>query len=106
MDGFDPFRYARRLTMNPARHPQADTPTLVIVSPALASANNGNWQTARRWAGMLRGSYNVRLASDWHGGDEALMIALHARRSASSVTAWRADLPPSAVPAIRLGSWG
>ena len=29
---------------------------------------------------MLRGSYNVRLASDWHGGDEALMIALHARR--------------------------
>ena len=29
---------------------------------------------------MLRGSYNVRLASDWQGGDEALMIALHARR--------------------------
>ena len=53
---------------------------IVIVTPALADANNGNWQTARRWAGMLRGSYNVRLASDWHGGDEALMIALHARR--------------------------
>lgn len=30
---------------------------------------------------MLRGSYNVRLASDWQGGDEALMIALHARRT-------------------------
>lgn len=63
---------------------------IVIVTPALAEANNGNWQTARRWARMLRDSYNVRLASDWHGGDEALMIALHARRSASSVTAWRA----------------
>ncbi|MFY9513555.1 MAG: hypothetical protein WAQ05_21540, partial [Rubrivivax sp.] len=58
--------------------------TIVIVTPALADANNGNWQTARRWARMLRGSYGVRLASDWHGGDEALTLALHARRSAAA----------------------
>lgn len=63
---------------------------IVIVTPALADANNGNWQTARRWARMLRGSHGVRLASAWDGGDEALMIALHARRSAASVAAWRA----------------
>jgi putative glycosyltransferase (TIGR04348 family) len=68
-------------------------PDIVIVTPALADANNGNWQTARRWASLLRGTYNVRLASDWHGGDEALLIALHARRSASSVAAWRARHP-------------
>jgi putative glycosyltransferase (TIGR04348 family) len=64
---------------------------LVIVTPALASANNGNWQTARRWAGMLRPAYRVRLTDRWSAGDEAMMIALHARRSADSVAAWRAS---------------
>jgi len=28
-------------------------PRVLIVSPALASANNGNWQTASRWSQML-----------------------------------------------------
>ena len=65
-------------------------PNIVIVTPALADANNGNWQTARRWAGMLSKAYPVRLASSWDGGDETLMIALHARRSAASVAQWRA----------------
>jgi putative glycosyltransferase (TIGR04348 family) len=63
---------------------------VVIVTPALADANNGNWQTARRWARMLGSAYRVRLAARWDAGDdEALLIALHARRSASSVLAWR-----------------
>ena len=62
---------------------------LVIVTPALAQANNGNWQTAQRWARMLRIHYRVRLADRWVQGDEDLMIALHARRSAASVAAWR-----------------
>ena len=66
---------------------------IVIVTPALADANNGNWQTARRWAGMLSGAYRVRLASAWEQGDEALMIALHARRSAGSLAAWHAQRP-------------
>ena len=61
------------------------------MTPALADANNGNWQTAQRWAGMLSGAYRVRLASSWHAGDEALMIALHARRSAASIAAWHAQ---------------
>jgi putative glycosyltransferase (TIGR04348 family) len=71
-------------------------PTLVIVTPALAKANNGNWQTARRWAQMLRGHYRVRMVGEWTGSAAAdrqddLMIALHARRSASSVAAWHAQ---------------
>jgi putative glycosyltransferase (TIGR04348 family) len=65
-------------------------PAIVIVTPALADANNGNWQTARRWARMLRAAYRVRLAAAWDGGAEALMLALHARRSAGSVARWRA----------------
>jgi putative glycosyltransferase (TIGR04348 family) len=65
----------------------------VIVTPALADANNGNWQTARRWARMLGAAYRVRLAARWDGGDEALMVALHARRSAPSIAAWRGAHP-------------
>ena len=71
------------------------------MTPALADANNGNWQTARRWANMLGAAYRVRLARDWPSdiapdraqGDDDLMIALHARRSAAAVAAWRASGP-------------
>ncbi len=68
-------------------------PSICIVTPALADANNGNWQTARRWARLLSGHYRVRLAKQWpdldgvHDGTDVL-LALHARRSASSVAAW------------------
>ena len=64
-------------------------PRVVIVTPALRDANNGNWQTAQRWARMLAADYAVQLAATWAGGDEALLIALHARRSAPAVAAWR-----------------
>ena len=66
---------------------------LVIVTPALADANNGNWQTAQRWARMLGQAYRVHLVTDWSAdgpaADAEVMVALHARRSAVSVTAWR-----------------
>lgn len=68
-------------------------PRIVLVTPALAAANNGNWQTAQRWARMLGDDYRVRLAAAWTAADsaagEAAMIALHARRSAASIRAWR-----------------
>jgi putative glycosyltransferase (TIGR04348 family) len=76
-------------------------PSLVIVTPALADANNGNWQTARRWARMLSPHYRVRLVSEWTAGtsaDDVLMLALHARRSAASVAAWREQ--PQARPLV------
>lgn len=71
-------------------------PRLVLVTPALADANNGNWQTARRWQRLLSPEFDVRLVAQWgpgDRGDEALMIALHARRSAPSVQAWRQSRP-------------
>ena len=73
------------------------TRKVVIVSPALADANNGNWQTARRWRSLLEKStshhrYSVRIVRNWPDGPLALqdevMLALHARRSAASVQAW------------------
>ena len=74
-------------------------PRLVLVTPALASARNGNWQTAWRWARMLAGDYAVRLVQQWDGSDADLMLALHARRSAASIAAWvdRAPGRPLAV---------
>lgn len=77
---------------------------IVLVTPALADANNGNWQTARRWARMLSTAYRVRLAAAWDGGDEALMIALHARRSAASVARWHALRPEAALVVVLTGT--
>ncbi len=65
----------------------------MIVTPALADANNGNWQTARRWARMLGAAYRVALVDRWAGSGADLMVALHARRSAASIAAWRAARP-------------
>jgi putative glycosyltransferase (TIGR04348 family) len=80
---------------------------IVIVTPALADANNGNWQTARRWAHMLSSAYRVRLAANWDGdpaGDEALMIALHARRSAVAMENWRRQRPDAPLVLVLTGT--
>ncbi len=69
-------------------------PTLCIVSPALADANNGNWQTAQRWAHMLSGQYKTRISAAWPDGQDAdVLVALHARRSAPSIAAWARTHP-------------
>ncbi len=66
-------------------------PRLVIVSPALASANNGNWQTAKRYRQLLKTHFRVRLLAEWDGSkSDNLMLALHARRSYDSIAAWHA----------------
>jgi putative glycosyltransferase (TIGR04348 family) len=65
--------------------------SVVIVSPALAEANNGNWQTARRWRELLRPEWNARIVREWpdaHAHADTLMLALHARRSAPAIRAW------------------
>jgi putative glycosyltransferase (TIGR04348 family) len=78
--------------------------SIVIVTPALADANNGNWQTAKRWARLLPPAYRAALASAWSSGDEALMIALHARRSAASVAAWKAARPQAPLVLVLTGT--
>ncbi len=68
-------------------------PVVLICSPALAGANNGNWQTASRWARMLKGHCRTGIVGTWHGEPCDLLIALHARRSADSVAAFAAARP-------------
>lgn len=74
------------------------------MTPALAQANNGNWQTAHRWAQLLRPAYRVGLVEHWTGGDEALLVALHARRSAAAIAAFRAEHPARPIVLVLTGT--
>ncbi len=69
-------------------------PRIVIVTPALADANNGNWQTARRWRQLLAPHYAARIVKEWPDDlatKDVAMLALHARRSADAIRAWARD---------------
>jgi len=79
-------------------------PHLVIISPALAKANNGNGLTASRWARFLRERYRVTLALQWDGKPCDAMIALHARRSAPSIAAFAATYPASPLLLVLTGT--
>jgi putative glycosyltransferase (TIGR04348 family) len=70
-------------------------PHILIVSPASARENNGNWQTASRWQRFLAAHAQVAIAPGWQAGDAApdLLIALHARRSAASLAAFAQACP-------------
>lgn len=82
--------------------------SVVIVSPSLAAANNGNWQTARRWASLLRAAHNVRITSRWPDGDESgndtVMLALHAARSAAAIQAWAAQRGSTGLGVVLTGT--
>jgi putative glycosyltransferase (TIGR04348 family) len=82
-------------------------PHIVLVTPALAAANNGNWQTAQRWARLLAPAYRVTLTDRatpaQMAGAEAL-LALHARRSSASVRAWRDAHPARPLVVVLTGT--
>ncbi len=88
---------------------------VVIVSPALADANNGNWQTARRWQRLLSGTHSARITREWPGefvgnaggqnaADDEVMLALHARRSAPSIAAWAAARGSQSLAVVLTGT--
>lgn len=82
-------------------------PSLVIISPALRDANNGNWQTAWRWARALRAQWRVTLARDWPGdGDSSpqAMVALHARRSAGAIARYAERHPGRPLVVVLTGT--
>lgn len=77
-------------------------PLVLIISPALAKANNGNWQTAARWSRFLRVAYRVRCVASADFASSAplpdVVIALHARRSAAALAHYAKTNP--SVPRI------
>ena len=81
------------------------TPRVCIVSPALAAANNGNWHTAARWQRFLAPYADVEIVAV--GAEDAaadLLIALHARRSATSIARWRALRPDAPLVLVLTGT--
>lgn len=81
--------------------------SVVIVSPALAEANNGNWRTARRWQELLAGRYPVRVTQAWPDAEaagDAFMLALHARRSAAPIAAWARAHPGRGLAVVLTGT--
>ena len=77
------------------------------MTPALADANNGNRQTANRWARMLGGDYRVELGTRWTASPNdpaAVLLALHARRSADSVARWAQQQPVRPLVVVLTGT--
>lgn len=76
---------------------------MLLVTPYLADANNGNWRTAARWARLLAPAYrSILQAPDApvNGRPRELavaMIALHARRSRKAIDTWKATRPDRAL---------
>lgn len=69
-----------------------------IVTPARWGARSGNRVTAERWARFLRGlRHRVRIETAYGGGPADLLVALHARRSATSIRRFRQRLPHAPI---------
>ena len=81
---------------------------IVIISPALRKANNGNWQTAYRWSRFLREQYRVSLDTEWAGpgavSSPECMVALHARRSAASIARFADSAPRRPLVLVLTGT--
>ena len=82
-------------------------PLIIIASPALADANNGNWQTAWRWSRLLSHHYRTQIVKTWQPGDHpdaVAMLALHARRTAASIAAWGEAHPGRGLAVVLTGT--
>jgi putative glycosyltransferase (TIGR04348 family) len=91
---------------------ESEAKTILLVSPALAEANNGNWHTAKRWAKFLSDYCDIAVLKQWpapafeaaHLGTPQAMLALHARRSAASIHAWAEAWPAKPLIVVLTGT--
>jgi putative glycosyltransferase (TIGR04348 family) len=73
--------------------------TAFIATPAAAGTKTGNRVTALRWAKRLRElGWRIRIDVEWRGEPCDLLVALHARRSHSSIVRHAREQPE--VPRI------
>jgi putative glycosyltransferase (TIGR04348 family) len=81
-------------------------PEVLIVSPAQAHENNGNWQTAWRWKRLLAEHCTCQIVQQWSPGQgqPRAMLALHARRSAPSIEQWAQHQSNSSLALVLTGT--
>ncbi|MGH2719230.1 MAG: selenoneine biosynthesis selenosugar synthase SenB [Actinomycetota bacterium] len=67
---------------------------ILLVSPISPGGRTGNTTTAQRWARLLRElGHRVEIHGDFAGQPGDLLLALHARRSASSIRHFASERP-------------
>ena len=77
---------------------------IIIVTPYMADANNGNWRTAQRWQTLLAPYFSVIVQGDWNDEPCDVLIALHARRSAAPIARYRAAHPDAPLVVVLTGT--
>jgi putative glycosyltransferase (TIGR04348 family) len=84
---------------------RASRTKVVIISPALRGANNGNWRTAQRWSRFLRRRFDAAVCAEWSiRSPPGVLIALHARRSAVAIEAFAQAYPERARVLVLTGT--
>ena len=67
---------------------------IALITPYGRQTRSGNWHTAARWARFLReAGHTVRVQLEWDARPADLMLALHARRSFVSISAFAEKFP-------------
>jgi putative glycosyltransferase (TIGR04348 family) len=78
---------------------------ILVVTPAPPGATTGNRVTAMRWARILRSlGHRVTLAREYRVHRADLLVALHARKSARSITRFRRERPTAPVVVALTGT--
>jgi putative glycosyltransferase (TIGR04348 family) len=78
---------------------------VTLVTPAPPGSRKGNRVTALRWARLLRQlGHRVAVREEYRGERCDLLIALHARRSAASVEAYRSAHPAAPLVVALTGT--
>lgn len=77
---------------------------IVLTVPPSSGARSGNWRSAARWSRMLRSlGHRVRAESEWSSGGDVL-VALHARKSYSSIARFHAERPHHPIIVVLTGT--
>lgn len=82
--------------------------SVLIITPYLADANNGNWRTARRWQQLISNQMQVTVQTELDNKTiqrkPDVVIALHARRSHAAIMATRTQLPGTPLIVVLTGT--
>jgi putative glycosyltransferase (TIGR04348 family) len=78
---------------------------IVIVTPSKRGSTSGNRVTAERWARLLRSlGHRVRVAPRWTDERADILVAIHAVKSASSISRFAAAHPERPIVVLLAGT--